>query len=82
MVRSKYDNVGADTRDSFTALSNSSDHVHSFLGQSSGRRGDSSLATATVLADSWLSKPMKERRSVWLAGVGKFAMVCVMAGLM
>ena len=35
-----------------------------------------------VEVDNWLTSLMKERRSIWLAGVEKFAMACVMDGSM
>ena len=53
------------------AWSCSLDHVNSFFVLSSGRSGASSPATDAVLAESWLTRPKKERRSVRLVGVGK-----------
>ena len=37
-----------------------------------GRNGSTSCATVSVLVDNWLTKPQKDQRSVWLAGVVKF----------
>ena len=63
--------VGADVRACFAemkALSRSGDHKNSFLVLSSGRKGASRFA---VLAESWLAKLKKARRSVRFTGVGK-----------
>ena len=59
------------------ALSKSGDHTNSFLVLSSSCRGASRLARMAVLADSWLARPKKARRSVRLAGVGKLEIASV-----
>ena len=53
------------------------DHANSFLVLCSGRREASRLARVAVLADSWLARPKKARRSVWLVGVGKLEIASV-----
>ena len=75
---SKNWSVGATVSDvlaSWNACSWSGNQINSFLVLSSGRRGPSRPARASVLAASWLANPKKARRSVRLEGVGKLAMV-------
>ena len=50
--------------------------MNSFFVLSRGRTGDSRGAIESVLAESWLASPMKERRSVQLAGAGKLEIQC------
>ena len=64
----------------WNAWSNSSNHVNSFLVQNSGLSSDSSLEIVEVEVDNWLTSPKNKRRSMQLARVGKFVMVCVMDG--
>ena len=55
--------MGAETRDALTfwnALSNSSDHVNSFLVQSSGLSRESRLEMVEVEVHNWLTSPMNE----------------------
>ena len=80
LVGSKNERVGADVSDCFAvvnAWSCSLDHVNSFFVLSSGRSGASSPATDAVLAESWLTRPKKDRRSVRLVGVGKLDIASV-----
>lgn len=80
---SKYDRMGADVSDFLTfakAASNSSFQVYSFLVLRSGRNGASKVAMVGVLADSWFTRPMKDRRSVRLAGVGNSVIARVIDG--
>ena len=53
------------------------DHINSFLVLRRGRSGANRLATASVLLDSWLANPKKERRSVQLLGVGNWSIALV-----
>ena len=73
--------MGASIRDflaSVKAWLASGVHRNSFLVLSRGRRGVSNDAMAGVHADSWLTNPTKERRSVLQAGVGNFDIASVM----
>ena len=69
---SKKESVGADMSD---CLAWSSSGIHLVLRR--GRSGASSPEMAAVLATSWLTRPKKERISVRLVGVGKFAIASV-----
>ena len=51
--------------------------MNSFFMLSWGRSGDSRVAIESVLAESWLASPMKERRSLRLAGGGKLEIASV-----
>jgi len=53
------------------------DHWKSFFVLSKGCSGVSSVEMVFVHADSWLTKPKKDRRSVQLVGVGNFEMASV-----
>ena len=52
----------------------------SFLMLSSGRRGANSGSMVSVQAESWLTNPKNERRSVRLVGVGNCSIASVIAG--
>ena len=72
--------MGADVRACLAetkALSRSGDHTNSFFVLSSGRKGAIRSARVAVLAESWLARPQKARRSVRLAGVGKLEIASV-----
>ena len=80
---SKNARVGLDVSDSlaaWNARSWSVVHMNSFLVLRRGRSGANRLAIASVLVDSWLVSPKKERRSVWLLDVGNLDMASVMDG--
>ena len=47
-----------------------------------GHNGSRSCATVSVLEDSWLTKPKKDRRSLRFAEVGNFESASVMEGSM
>ena len=47
---------------------------------SSGRRGANSGAMVSVQAESWLTNPKNDRRSVRLVGVGNCSIASVIAG--
>ena len=53
------------------ALSNSGDHTNSFFVLKRGR------TRVAVLAGSWFARPMNDRRSVRLLGVGNLAIASV-----
>ena len=75
--------MGAETSDVLIVLkawSNSSDYTNSFFVLKSGRSGDNRSDMLDVDDDSWLTTPMKERRSVRLVGVGKLSIACVIDG--
>ena len=48
---------------------------------SSGRSGVRMLETLLTLDAGWLARPQKERRSVRVVGVGKFAIAAMMSAL-
>ena len=77
---SKYDRTGAEVSDFLTAVSNSSFQVNSCFVLRSGRNSASNVAILGVLADSWFTRLMKDRRSVRLPGVGNSAIVWIMDG--
>ena len=52
--------------------------MNSFFALSSGRMGDKRWASVSVLAESWLARPTKVRRSVRLVRVGNLEITSVM----
>ena len=69
LLGSKYDSVGADVSDCFAlvnAWSSSDDQTNLYFVLRRAHSGASSPASAAVLADSWLVRPTKDRRSVRL----------------
>ena len=50
-----------------------------FFVLNSGRSGSNSSAILSVLVDSWLANPKKDRRSVRVAGVGNFMIASVIS---
>ena len=79
---SKYARVGAvvsDCRALLNACLCSVAHMKSFFVLRRGLRGASSLATESVLAESWFTSLKNERRSVRFDAVGNLSMACVMA---
>ena len=61
-----------------SAMSWSAVQVNSFFVLNNGRNGSNRVAVLSVLVDSWLANPKKDRRSVREDGVGNFVMASVM----
>ena len=81
LLASKKARVGASVRDLLAcanACSWPSVHMQLFFVLSKGRSGDITLATFSILDESWLTNPKKERRSDLLAGVGNCDIASVM----
>ena len=82
LVVSRNANVGENVSAFFAFVKASSwgwAHRKSFRVLSSGLSGDNISAIFLVLDASWFTRPMKERRSVWLLGVGSCAMASMMS---
>ena len=80
LFMSKNESTVATVRDALAvknALSWVTDNLKSFFELSKGRSGVSNVEMVFVLAESWLTKPKNDRRSVWLVGVGNFEMVSI-----